>query len=712
MIESLCREKSPFWVKRMLDKGFADIIPLVYDKAMYEITDRTAQKILQCLSKAQRGLSEAELGVILSFDPKDLTFKAGNKAFDVNEIVDNCHGFLVFTHSGTAPDERKLLELAHPTLKDYLSSKQSILTPGVDLFRVCIEYLLRDDFKNGEESDDQFSSHPLLGYVAENLAYHLPRAENTNQDSEERGLSDFVTLSQQRTQNWVNEVEKPNDNEVSIGNHVMDEATFPVSIGFEGVVITISRRGRTSASNSPITDMKENSGLTETPEMEEVSSMEESPGTDENPGVAGKLPTKEDTKTKESVGHGQNPIDTKSGIQENPSKRNQAQGKSPPSAQEALLRFLYDKEKDLNRKAYLQMVYSKAKLETCKKFLTEYKYNLWHILAAIGWTDPADYALKTRKEDIDSGDSFQNTALHLAAACGHKDTMEYLVRKNADPNKLNKDEKTAVQLAADNDHSEAVLFLLEKSDVKVGVSGKHKLPLHLAAEKGYSKLIKVVLDNESTNIYALDEKNRTALHISAEKCFDRSVSILLEKEKGSPGKCPVDDYVKLGHQKALQLMAEKSYIDMVKFLLSETDPARKLDPNPALVMAIRAGNTKIVELLLKKNIDNNTNTKDALRIAVEKLRSGADAKTADESGEVLRECLRLMAKSDNCVDIVERLLKESGGEAWDAESLKNALERKNKQLSQLLLFGDFGTKTSDPADHDEDLLKLLLNTGK
>ncbi|EKX51651.1 hypothetical protein GUITHDRAFT_66081, partial [Guillardia theta CCMP2712] len=54
--------------------------------------------------------------------------------------------------------------------------------------------------------------------------------------------------------------------------------------------------------------------------------------------------------------------------------------------------------------------------------------------------------------DLHARDSWNKTALHLAAELGHYDICDYLIRSGADVNATNKNNQTALHYAAREGH--------------------------------------------------------------------------------------------------------------------------------------------------------------------------------------------------------------------------------------------------------------------
>ncbi|KAJ6964787.1 hypothetical protein NC652_002883 [Populus alba x Populus x berolinensis] len=83
------------------------------------------------------------------------------------------------------------------------------------------------------------------------------------------------------------------------------------------------------------------------------------------------------------------------------------------------------------------------------------------LLKAARYDDIEDIAsLASSGVSLDSKDSLGRTALHMVAANGHLDIVEYLISQGVDLNSANKEKNTALHWACLNGHIEVVKKLI------------------------------------------------------------------------------------------------------------------------------------------------------------------------------------------------------------------------------------------------------------
>lgn len=129
-------------------------------------------------------------------------------------------------------------------------------------------------------------------------------------------------------------------------------------------------------------------------------------------------------------------------------------------------------------------------------------------------------------------DKTGRTALHLASANGHIDTVRALIpslRDTADLNAADCGEATALHYAAQNGHAELVDFLL-KSGANLDVRDINgKTPLHCAVEGDHGAAA-TILVTAGANVNAQDYDYRTPLHYAALMGGEETLRALLKGE--------------------------------------------------------------------------------------------------------------------------------------------------------------------------------------
>lgn len=187
----------------------------------------------------------------------------------------------------------------------------------------------------------------------------------------------------------------------------------------------------------------------------------------------------------------------------------------------------------------------------------------------------ANYLLEKELENNHSFLEKKPGPIHQAAANGHKEIVEDMIRK-CDHRK---------------DHRKELMRLKCYSD---------QTALHCAAscEDEHVSLVELLLDN-GADAMAVDVEGRTALHYAAGQGHAQIVRALLSRKAG-PGLASIPD----SHSKhtALHIAAKRGHAGVVKVLLEEfkISPDEKTNKDfSALHFAAGYGSVEVVELLLE-----------------------------------------------------------------------------------------------------------------
>lgn len=152
--------------------------------------------------------------------------------------------------------------------------------------------------------------------------------------------------------------------------------------------------------------------------------------------------------------------------------------------------------------------------------------------ARFGLTYSLDLLIKAGA-DIESSDTFGNTALHTAALGRHCETVQFLLEKGAELDVTNSEINTPLFLATSKDHFETVQVLLDKG-ADPGASCKDGwTALHKAADNGNEAVVKLLISRDvyirTTSTYGL-----TVLHRAAGRGHLGVIKLLLDHG------CPLD----------------------------------------------------------------------------------------------------------------------------------------------------------------------------
>jgi ankyrin repeat protein len=160
--------------------------------------------------------------------------------------------------------------------------------------------------------------------------------------------------------------------------------------------------------------------------------------------------------------------------------------------------------------------------------------------------------------------TFQEFALHIAAAGGNIQEIEMLIANSYDVNKKNTNGETPLHCAFDKLPSVDTLRILIANGAKINAQNKDgKTPLHLAFEKRDLECFKYLLDN-GADVKAKDDKGRTPLHYASEDNQLEFVKALVESdasgllEEDNQGMTALHLAAKKGHKDCLIYLTEKT----------------------------------------------------------------------------------------------------------------------------------------------------------
>ncbi|GER57291.1 ankyrin repeat family protein [Striga asiatica] len=207
------------------------------------------------------------------------------------------------------------------------------------------------------------------------------------------------------------------------------------------------------------------------------------------------------------------------------------------------------------------------------------------------------------EEDLSELLSKQNssgeTALYVAAECGHVDVVKALV-KNYDVGSAAIKAKNgfdAFHIAAKLGELEVLKVLMESiPQLLATVDQSNTTPLHTASSQGHLEIVKYLLEKNSSMATISRNNGKTALHSSARNGHLEVVKALLSKE---PGIVTWSD--KKG-QTALHMAVKGNCAKVVDELISSDNGLLMMSDgkgNTALHIATRKGRAQIVRNLLK-----------------------------------------------------------------------------------------------------------------
>ena len=221
--------------------------------------------------------------------------------------------------------------------------------------------------------------------------------------------------------------------------------------------------------------------------------------------------------------------------------------------------------------------------------------------------------LLDRGAEVNARETISFTALHLAAANGHKDTVQVLLDRGAEVNALQVKSYTALHLAAANGHTDTVQVLLDRgAEVNARVVNNWTA-LHFAAQNGHMDTVQVLLDRGAeVNARAVD--SCTALHIAAQDGHKDTVQVLLDRG------AEVNAQSATG-ESALHLAALLGRNEVLRHLVHRGADVNLYDAqgNDALYYAVEYGVFETVQCLLDngaavKKTGSNSDENDLVRL--------------------------------------------------------------------------------------------------
>jgi len=208
--------------------------------------------------------------------------------------------------------------------------------------------------------------------------------------------------------------------------------------------------------------------------------------------------------------------------------------------------------------------------------------------------------------NVDAGDGGGYNALITNANIGSQEMAELLIRRGANVNAITRDNMTALLMATYSNHKEMVKLLLSHN-ADVSMICDNKTALMLAQEKGYTEIAELLM-SPTPNImlpvsaFGLFGGRQSPTSITTELLSQRV------QGEGLPG---LRDAAVAGNTKYVSIALQQGFA-------VNTDLG--IYDGTLLLIAVKHGHTKLVELLLARNADVNVicNNKTALMLAQEK----------------------------------------------------------------------------------------------
>ena len=233
-----------------------------------------------------------------------------------------------------------------------------------------------------------------------------------------------------------------------------------------------------------------------------------------------------------------------------------------------------------------------------KSYIIDFKIHINNLICSVckkGYINFFEYLSKYNK-NFDITDENGNNLLTLACNSNNYELVENLLKKEADPNKKNKDNTTALYHTASIGNLN-IIILLEKYGVNINPIDS-KPPITIAAMKNHINIVKYFLNN-SININQNNYFDFSPLYVSSQEGHFDIVELLLSKSWIN-----INDNNYRGYT-PLYVAARNGHKNIVKLLISRGANPNSIggDSSTPLYVASQNGFHKVVKLLLKNNVN-------------------------------------------------------------------------------------------------------------
>ncbi len=288
------------------------------------------------------------------------------------------------------------------------------------------------------------------------------------------------------------------------------------------------------------------------------------------------------------------------------------------------------------------------------------------------------------------------TALHLAAAYGHKKAVEYLLAHGTAIEAKEEMGYTPLLMAFWFGHLKIAKLLLEWGADINAENNWNNAAIHIATKRGDRQALKLLV-SQGADIGARDSGNRMAMHLAVRNGEVRVVEFFLKQgvdinESGGPDYTALHMAARSGRASVVRFFLEhgaevnirqrqdgghaplhtaawRGFPDVVRLLIAHGADVNL--PSRSLIRPLHEatlyGHTEVVQILLKAGAEVNAETDDdeiALTFAAEKghteivrilLEAGANVNSEDENGDTPLIC----AVDEGQTEIVEILLSHT-----------------------------------------------------
>uniref|UniRef100_A0A8D0GQK8 Ion transport domain-containing protein n=1 Tax=Sphenodon punctatus TaxID=8508 RepID=A0A8D0GQK8_SPHPU len=194
-------------------------------------------------------------------------------------------------------------------------------------------------------------------------------------------------------------------------------------------------------------------------------------------------------------------------------------------------------------------------------------------------------------------DKMERSPLHIAVERGHTHIVEFLTEKfHSDVLARTKDGSTLMHVAAECGHPDTVLALLKKGVLLRMPNKNGALALHMAAKRGHAAVVKALLQ-KGTEVDARTKDDYTALHVAAQYCKPLVVQTLLgfgaqvQLKGGKAQETPLHIAARIEEGEKVAEMLLKSGADV---------NVEQENGETAMLIAARHGNLQMITALIEE----------------------------------------------------------------------------------------------------------------
>ncbi|XP_048246405.1 ankyrin repeat domain-containing protein 50-like [Haliotis rufescens] len=141
-------------------------------------------------------------------------------------------------------------------------------------------------------------------------------------------------------------------------------------------------------------------------------------------------------------------------------------------------------------------------------------YNMLHYACFGGDTGMVNDAITNTSVDINTSDIYGRTAVMVAAACGYKDMVDLLFKKESDLSHIDKTGNNILHVACLGGHVKIVEHILSQEDTDINCRGQYGgTPLMLAAFDGHREVFDLLV-TKGADATLVCNKGNTILHVA------------------------------------------------------------------------------------------------------------------------------------------------------------------------------------------------------